>query len=55
VNIFGKVLVQKLVFGSKVGKLKICHMSSANGAGIKPFQFIELASAIRPEENNFEY
>jgi hypothetical protein len=30
-------------------------MSSANGFGIELFQFIESASAIRPEANNFEY
>jgi hypothetical protein len=42
VNIFGKVLVQKVVFGSKVGKFKICHMSSANGAGISLFNSLNL-------------
>jgi catechol 2,3-dioxygenase-like lactoylglutathione lyase family enzyme len=47
--------VARTVFGPKLGKFKICHMSSANGIGIELFQFIEPASAIRPEENNFEY
>jgi catechol 2,3-dioxygenase-like lactoylglutathione lyase family enzyme len=30
-------------------------MSSANGVGLELFQFIEPASQLRPEENNFEY
>jgi hypothetical protein len=30
-------------------------MVSANGVGIELFQFIEPASELRPEENNFEY
>jgi hypothetical protein len=30
-------------------------MSSANGVGIELFQFIEPASQLRLEENNFEY
>jgi catechol 2,3-dioxygenase-like lactoylglutathione lyase family enzyme len=45
----------KAIFGPKLGKFKICHMSSANGVGIELFQFIEPASQLRPEENNFEY
>jgi catechol 2,3-dioxygenase-like lactoylglutathione lyase family enzyme len=43
------------IFGQRLGKFKVCHMSSANGVGIELFQFIEPASELRPEENNFEY
>ena len=45
----------RAIFGHKLGKFKICHMSSANGVGIELFQFIEPASQLRLEENNFEY
>jgi predicted enzyme related to lactoylglutathione lyase len=45
----------KTIFGPKLGKFKFCHMSSANGIGIELFQFIEPASQLRTEENNFEY
>jgi catechol 2,3-dioxygenase-like lactoylglutathione lyase family enzyme len=45
----------KIIFGPRVGKFKICHMSSANGVGIELFEFIEPASQLRSEENNFEY
>jgi catechol 2,3-dioxygenase-like lactoylglutathione lyase family enzyme len=45
----------RAIFGPKLGKFKFCHMSSANGVGIELFQFIEPASELRPEENNFEY
>lgn len=45
----------RAIFGPKFGKLKVCHMSSANGVGIELFQFIEPASELRPSENNFEY
>jgi catechol 2,3-dioxygenase-like lactoylglutathione lyase family enzyme len=48
-------ILARTVFGPKLGKFKICHMSSANGVGIELFQFIEPASALRPEESNFEY
>ena len=47
--------VVKTVFGPKLGRFKFCHMVSANGVGIELFQFIEPASELRPEENNFEY
>jgi catechol 2,3-dioxygenase-like lactoylglutathione lyase family enzyme len=47
--------VLRTIFGPRLGKVKICHMSSANGVGIELFQFIEPASELRPEENNFEY
>ncbi len=41
------------VFGPRLGKLMICHMSAANGAGIELFQFIEPEAMRR--EDNFEY
>ncbi len=47
--------LMRTIFGPRFGKLKICHMSSANGVGLELFQFIEPASQLRPEENNFEY
>jgi catechol 2,3-dioxygenase-like lactoylglutathione lyase family enzyme len=48
-------IVARRVFGPRLGKFKICHMSSANGVGIELFQFIEPAAERRAEENNFEY
>jgi catechol 2,3-dioxygenase-like lactoylglutathione lyase family enzyme len=48
-------MLAKTIFGPKLGKFKFCHMSSANGVGIELFQFIEPASELRSEENNFEY
>jgi catechol 2,3-dioxygenase-like lactoylglutathione lyase family enzyme len=45
----------RAIFGPKLGKVKFCHMSSANGVGIELFQFVEPASELRSEENNFEY
>ena len=45
----------RAIFGPKLGKFKVCHMSSANGVGIELFQFIEPASELRQGENNFEY
>jgi catechol 2,3-dioxygenase-like lactoylglutathione lyase family enzyme len=47
--------VVRAIFGPRLGKFKFCHMSSANGVGIEFFQFIEPASQLRLEENNFEY
>jgi len=47
--------LMRTIFGPRFGKLKICHISSANGVGLELFQFIEPASQLRPEENNFEY
>src|SRR5574341_897271 len=43
----------KGVFGPRLGKFKICPLSSANGVGIELFQFIEPEAERR--ENNFEY
>jgi catechol-2,3-dioxygenase len=48
-------MLVRTIFGPKLGNFKVCHMSSANGVGIELFQFIEPASELRPEENNFEY
>ncbi|MDQ3853457.1 MAG: hypothetical protein M3251_05220 [Thermoproteota archaeon] len=36
------VTLIKTIFGPRLGKLKVCHMSSANGVGIELFQFINL-------------
>ena len=47
--------LMRTIFGPRLGKVKFCHMSSANGVGIELFQFIEPASQLRSEENNFEY
>ena len=48
--------IMRTIFGPRLGKVKICHMTSANGAGIELFQFIEPAAESRLEEqNNFEY
>ena len=41
------------VFGQKLGKFLICHMSSVNGVGIELFEFIEPKSEQR--KDNFEY
>lgn len=43
----------KSVFGPKLGKFLICHMSSANGIGIEIFQFVDPSAVNR--EDNFEY
>lgn len=43
------------VFGPKLGKFLICHMSSANGVGIELFQFLEPKSERREGDGNFEY
>ena len=49
-------MLMRTIFGPRLGKVKICHMSSANGVGIELFQFIEPAAESRLEEqNNFEY
>ena len=41
------------VFGPRLGKFMICHMSSANGTGIELFQFMAPEGTRR--EDNFEY
>ena len=43
----------RTVFGEKLGKFLICHLSSANGVGIELFEFIEPKSEQR--KDNFEY
>lgn len=43
----------KTVFGSRIAKLMICHLSSANGIGIELFQFMEPSSERNVD--NFEY
>jgi hypothetical protein len=44
------------IFGPRLGKVRISHMSSANGVVIEIFQFIEPAAQSRQEEEtNFEY
>ncbi len=46
-------MLVKKVFGPRLGRFRICHMSSANGVGIELFQFIEPESERR--NDNFEY
>jgi catechol-2,3-dioxygenase len=49
-------MLMRTIFGPRLGKVKICHMSSANGVGIELFQFIEPAAESRlDEQDNFEY
>lgn len=43
------------VFGPRLGKFLICHMSSSNGVGIELFQFLEPKAERREGEGNFEY
>ena len=43
----------RTVFGQRLGKFLICHLSSANGMGIELFEFIEPKSEQR--KDNFEY
>ena len=46
----------RTIFEPRLGKVKICHMMSANGVGIELFQFIEPAAESRLEEqDSFEY
>jgi len=48
--------LMRAIFGPRPGKVKICHMMSANGVRIELFQFIEQAAESRLEEqDNFEY
>jgi catechol-2,3-dioxygenase len=49
-------MLMRTIFGPRLGKVKICRMSSANGVGIELFQFIEPAAESRlDEQDNFEY
>jgi catechol 2,3-dioxygenase-like lactoylglutathione lyase family enzyme len=43
----------RTVFGPRLGRFMICHMSTANGVGIELFQFIDPPAERR--EENFEY
>lgn len=43
----------KAVFGPRIGRFLICHLSSANGIGIELFQFVEPRAEER--DDNFEY
>jgi catechol 2,3-dioxygenase-like lactoylglutathione lyase family enzyme len=43
----------KQVFGPRMKKFLICHMTSSNGVGIELFQFLDPPAAIR--QDNFEY
>jgi len=45
----------RMVFGPKLGKFLICHMSSPNGVGVELFQFLEPKAERREEDSNFEY
>ena len=42
--------LMRTIFGPRLGKVKICHMTCANGVGIELFQFIEPAAESRLEE-----
>jgi len=42
--------IMRTIFGPQLGRVKICHMISANGVGIELFQFIEPAAESRLEE-----
>jgi hypothetical protein len=42
--------LMRTIFGPRLGKVRICHMSSANGVRIELFQFIEPAAQSRQEE-----
>jgi catechol 2,3-dioxygenase-like lactoylglutathione lyase family enzyme len=41
------------IFGTKLKKMLLCHMSSANGVGFEIFQFVEPKAELR--KDNFEY
>lgn len=45
----------RTVFGPKLGKFLICHMSSPNGVGIELFQFLDPKAERRDGDRNFEY
>ncbi len=42
--------LMRTIFGPRLGKVKIYHMTSANGVGIELFQFIEPAAESSLEE-----
>ena len=41
------------IFGTKMKKMLLCHMSSGNGVGFEIFQFVEPKAELR--KDNFEY
>jgi catechol-2,3-dioxygenase len=45
--------VASTVFGTKLRKMLLCHLSSGNGVGFEIFQFLEPKAELR--EDNFEY
>ncbi len=45
--------VARSIFGTKLKKMLLCHMSSGNGVGFEIFQFVEPKAELR--EDNFEY
>lgn len=45
--------IARSVFGTRLKKMLLCHMSSGNGVGFEIFQFVEPKAELR--ENNFEY
>jgi catechol 2,3-dioxygenase-like lactoylglutathione lyase family enzyme len=47
--------IVRKVFGPKLGRFLICHMSSSNGIGIELFQFLEPKGERRLNDSNFEF
>jgi len=45
--------VASSIFGPRMKKMLLCHMSSANGVGFEIFQFVEPKAELR--KNNFDY
>ena len=45
--------VARNIFGTRMKKMLLCHMSSGNGVGFEIFQFIEPKAELR--KDNFEY
>lgn len=45
--------VARSIFGTKLKKMLLCHMSTGNGVGFEIFQFVEPKAELR--EDNFEY
>jgi catechol 2,3-dioxygenase-like lactoylglutathione lyase family enzyme len=41
------------IFGTRMKKMLLCHMTSANGVGFEIFQFVEPKAELR--EDNFDY
>jgi catechol 2,3-dioxygenase-like lactoylglutathione lyase family enzyme len=47
--------IVRKVFGPKLGRFLICHMSSSNGIGIELFQFLDPKGESRLNDSNFEF